>query len=185
MLNANEIRKGMILRMDDKLVQVVEANHRKIGRGGAILDMKIRDISTGATIARTFPATKRYERVRTESRNVQFLYSDSSGYHFMDMETYEEVDLGADLLGDNVRYLTDGLEIEVVTDGESPISTEFPPWVVLEVTETDPGHKGDTASGATKPATTETGLLVQVPLFVNHGDKVRVDTRNGEYQERI
>ena len=185
MLNANEIRKGMILRVDDKRVHVVESNHRKIGRGGAILDMKIRDISTGATIARTFPATKRYERVRTESRNVQFLYADGSGYHFMDMETFEEVDLGADLLGENVQYLTDGLEIEVVTDGANPISTDFPPSVVLEVTQTDPGHKGDTASGATKPATTETGLLVQVPLFVNQGDKVRVDTRNGEYQERL
>ncbi len=185
MLNANEIRRGMVLRMDDKLVHVVEANHRKIGRGGAILDMKIRDIASGSTIAKTFPATRRYERVRTESRDVQFLYSDGNGYHFMDMENYEELDLAADLLGEMVQYLTDGLEIEVVTDGENPISTQFPPSVALEVTETDPGHKGDTASGATKPATTETGLVVQVPLFVNQGDKVRVDTRNGEYQERI
>ena len=185
MLNANEIRRGMVLRVDDKLVHVVEANHRKIGRGGAILEMKIRDIATGATIARTFPATKRYERIRTESRDVQFLYADGGGYHFMDMETFDEVDLGEDILGEMARFLTDGLEIEVVTDGENPISTTFPPSVVLELTQTDPGHKGDTASGATKPATTETGLAVQVPLFVNQGDKIRVDTRNGEYQERM
>lgn len=185
MLNANEIRRGMVLRVDDKLVHVVEANHRKIGRGGAILDMKIRDLTTGSMIARTFPATKRYERVRTESRDVQFLYSDGTGFHFMDMENYEELHLSEDLLGDDARYLVDGLEIEVLTDGESPISTQFPPSVVMEVAQADPGLKGDTASGASKPATTETGLVVQVPLFVNQGDKVRVDTRNGEYQERI
>ena len=184
MLNANEIRRGMVLRVDDRLVHVVEANHRKIGRGGAILDLKIRDLTTGSTVARTFSATKRYERVRTESRSAQFLYSDASGFHFMDMNNYEELNLREALLGDSVHFLVDGVEIEVLTDGETPISVDFPLSVVMTVRQTDPGHKGDTASGASKPAVTETGLTLQVPLFVDNGDKIRVDTRNGEYQER-
>lgn len=185
MLSANEVRRGMVLRLDNKLLQVVDSQHQKIGRGGANLILKLRDLESGATFERTFTATKRYERVRLDGRHVQFMYSDPSGYHFMDQASFEELTLTADVLGDEAKYLVDGLEIEVLVENQRPVSVEFPTSVVIRVAESAPGHRGDTASSATKPATLATGLVVQVPLFVNPGDSIRVDTRTGAYVERV
>ena len=134
---------------------------------------------------RSFPATKRYERIRLDSRQLQYLYDDPSGYHFMDMESFEQISLTTDLLGEATKYLVDGMEIDLLVEGERPLSVGLPPSVELEVVEAPPGHKGDTATAGTKPATTQTGLIVQVPLFVNQGDRIRVDTRSGAYLERV
>ncbi|MCY3802366.1 MAG: elongation factor P [Chloroflexi bacterium] len=185
MLSANEVRRGMFLRIDDNLCEVVESRHQKIGRGGANLILKLRNVDTGASVDRSFPATKRYERVRLDSRQIQYMYDDPSGYHFMDMESFEEVTLTTDLLGDATKYLIDGMEIDLLVEGERPLSVELPPSVEMEVVEAPPGHKGDTATAGTKPATTQTGVVVQVPLFVNRGDRIRVDTRSGAYLERV
>ena len=175
----------MVLRIDDTLFQVIEFRHQKIGRGGANLILKLRNLDSGASIDRSYPATKRYDRIRLESRTVQFMYEDPSGHHFMDMARFEEVTLSPELLGDVTTYLVDGMEIDLLVEGERPVSVQIPPSVQMEVVDAPPGHKGDTATAGTKPATTQTGRIVQVPLFVNTGDRIRVDTRSGEYLERM
>jgi elongation factor P len=185
LLSANEVKRGMVLKIDDALCQVVEFRHQKIGRGGANLLLKLRNMDTGASVDRSFPATKRYERIRLDSRQIQFMYADPSGYHFMDMESFEELMLTNELLGEATKYLVDGMEIELLVEGTRPLSVQLPASVELEVSDAPPGHKGDTATAGTKPATTQTGVLVQVPLFVNKGDVIRVDTRSGEYLERV
>ncbi len=175
----------MFLRIDDALCEVLESRHQKIGRGGANLILKLRNVDSGASVDRSFPATKRYERIRLDSRQLQYLYNDPSGYYFMDMESFEEITLTNELLGEATKYLVDGMEIDLIVEGERPLSVELPASVELEVVEAPPGHKGDTATAGAKPATTQTGVVVQVPLFVNQGDRIRVDTRSGEYLERI
>ena len=185
MLTANEVKRGMVLRIDDTLFQVIEFHHQKIGRGGANLILKLRNLDSGASIDRSFPATKRYDRIRLDSRTVQFMYEDPMGHHFMDMKSFEEITLSTELLGDATTYLVDGMEIELLVEGERPVSVQIPPSVQMEVVDAPPGHKGDTATAGNKPATTQTGRIVQVPLFVNTGDQIRVDTRSGEYLERM
>jgi len=185
LLSANEVKRGMVLRIDDGLCQVVEFRHQKIGRGGANLILKLRNMDTGASVDRSFPATKRYERIHLDSRQIQYMYSDPSGYHFMDMGNFEEVTLTRELLADATKYLVDGMEIELLVEGERPLSVQLPASVELKVVEAPPGHKADTATAGSKPATTETGIVVPVPLFVNQGDVIRVDTRSGAYLERI
>src|SRR5947208_3532888 len=171
--------------MDNQLFQVLEYQHLKIGRGSAQVRMSLRNIRTGALIDRTVQAGEKWPRVRLEHRTVQFLYEEPPNYVFMDQETFDQMTLSTAQLGDAVNYLKDGLELEVLMNGEEPIGVELPITVELKISDTEPGFRGDTASGGTKPATMETGLVVSVPLFVSSGETIKVDTRTGTYLGRV
>jgi elongation factor P len=174
----------MTLELDGELWNVLEYHHLKLGRGSAQVRMKMRNVRTGTTVERTFQAGEKFRRAILDKRTVQYLYREDGTFHFMDTETYDQTALGSDVLGDVANYLTDGQTVDLLTYGDEPIGAELPPSVTLQVAKTDPGLRGDTATAGTKPATLETGLVVQVPLFVNEGDRIRVDTRSGEYLER-
>jgi elongation factor P len=174
----------MTIELDGQLYQILEFQHIKLGRGSAQVRMKLRNVRRGDTIEKTVQAGDRFQRARLDHRNVQFLYRDGDHYHFMDTASYDQMILDSDLLGDATNYLTDGM-VAVLEEYEGdPIGVELPASVVLRIVKSDIGLRGDTAQGAMKPATLETGLRVNVPLFVNEGDKIRVDTRSGEYLER-
>lgn len=184
MIDAGELRRGWVLRIENVLFQIVEFQHKKMGRGSANVRLRLRDVRGGSITDRTFQASKKFERVILDSHKVQFLYNDDSGYHFMDVDSFEELTLSTDAVGEAANYLPDGLELEIVTFESSPIGLELPVTVDMEVVETEPGVRGDTATGASKQARLVTGLTVQVPLFVDKGDVLRIDTRTGEYQSR-
>lgn len=184
MVSTGEIKRGMTIELDGQLYQILEFQHIKLGRGSAQVRMKLRNVRRGDTIEKTVQAGERFTRARLDHRNVQYLYHDGTHYNFMDTGTYEQMILGDDLLGDAVRYLTDGMVVVLEEYEGDPIGVELPASVVLKVTKSEIGLRGDTAQGAMKPATVETGLRLNVPLFVNEGDKIKVDTRTGEYLER-
>ncbi|MFC1962344.1 elongation factor P [Chloroflexota bacterium] len=184
MISGSEMRKGVMIEMDGKPYQVIEYQHVKMKRT-ALARVKLRDVSGGHTIERTFQSNDRLPRVRLDSRPMQYLYREGALYHFMDEETFEQITLNKEHLGDALHYLKENTSVEVSSYKGKIISVEMPITVELEVTETEPGFKGDTATGGNKPATMETGLTVQVPLFINQGDIVKIDTRNGEYLERV
>jgi len=171
--------------MDGALCQIIDFQHQKIGRGSANVRLRVRDIRSGSTTDRSFQASKRFERVILETHKVQYLYRDSSGFHFMDMETYEDMTLSEDSVGEAAQYLTDGLDLEITSFEGAPLGVELPINIDIEVVETEPGVRGDTATGATKMARVATGLEVQVPLFVETGDVLRIDSRSGEFQTRV
>jgi elongation factor P len=184
MISTGELKRGITVEIDGTLYQIVEFQHIKMGRGSAQVRMKLRNVRRGDLIEKTVQAGERFQRARLDHRNVQFMYRDGTHYHFMDTATYDQLSLDEDLLGDAVSYLTDGMVVQLDEYEGEPIGVELPASVVLKVTEVEFGIKGDTATGATKPATLETGLRLNVPLFVHHGDRIRVDTRSGEYLER-
>ena len=184
MISTGEIKRGMTIEMDGTLYQIVEFQHIKMGRGSAQVRMKLRNVRRGDLIERTVQAGDRFTRARLDHRDVQYLYHDGTHYHFMDTRSYDQIALSEDQLGDAVNYVTDGMTVTLDEYEGEPIGVELPASVVLTVTEVEFGIKGDTATGATKPATLETGLKVTVPLFVNQGDRIKVDTRSGEYLER-
>jgi elongation factor P len=183
-ISAGEIKRGMTIELDGTLYQIVEFQHIKLGRGSAQMRMKLRNVRKRDLIEKTFQAGDRFQRARLDHRNVQYMYHDGSQYHFMDTASYDQVALEEDQLGDAVNYLSDGMTVMLNEYEGEPIGVDLPASVVLTVKDTDLGLKGDTATGATKPATLETGLRVNVPLFVERGDKIKVDTRSGEYIER-
>lgn len=185
MINAGEIKKGIIIEIEGQLHQIVDFQHIKMGRGSAQVRLKLRNVRNGGNVERTFQAGEKFSRVRLDHRTVQFQYSDGDLYHFMDTETFDQVALNGDQLGDAVNYLMDGLNLEVLSHNDEPIGVELPITVDLEITMTDPGFRGDTATGGTKPATVATGLVVHVPLFVSQGETIKVDTRTGTYLERV
>lgn len=185
MISATDLRKGVTFELDGELYRVLEYQHSYIGRGSANVRTKLRNLRTGRTLDRTFSASEKLEEVRLELRQVQFLYRDGDLYYFMDTETYEQPALSGEVLGDRVSYLKEGLVLSLSMYEAQPVEIELPVTVELEVTQTEPGVKGDTATGATKRATLETGLIVQVPLFVEQGDVIRVDTRTDEYLTRV
>ncbi len=185
MIGVGELRRGITIELDGQLYTVLEYEHIKMGRGSAQLRLKLRNLRTGATIERTFQASQRFNRVRLDHHNVQFLYSDDDTYHFMDTETFDQLALNREQLGDAVNYLKEGMTLQLLTYEGQPVSVELPITVDLKDEYTEPGYKGETATGGTKPARLETGLTIQVPLFVNTGDVVRVDTRTGQYLERV
>jgi elongation factor P len=185
MITSTDLRKGVTFELDGDLHRVLEYQHSYIGRGSANVRVKLRNLRTGRSIERTFGASEKFRDVRLELRQVQYLYRDGDLYYFMDTETYEQPALSAETLQENVDYLKEGLTLSISMHEGQPVEIELPVTVDLEVTHTDPGVKGDTATGATKRATLETGLVVQVPLFVEEGDNVRVDTRTGEYLTRV
>lgn len=185
MINVTDLRKGTTFQMDGELWKVLEYQHHKPGRGNAYIRTKLRNLRSGATIERTFLSGDRVDDVRLDHRTVQYLYHDDHFYHFMDVETFEQPVLSAKALGDAVNYLKENLTIDLIMYEGEPLDVELPVTVDLEVVESEPGLRGDTATGATKLATLESGLKVQVPLFVNVGDVVRVDTRTGQYLTRV
>ena len=185
MIDTGDIRKGITLDIDGKLVKVVEFSHNKQGRGSAQLRMTLRDLRTGSLTQQTVQAGAKFNPVRLERRHVQYLYSEADQYHFMDTESFDQLVLDARSVGDAAKFIKENDVVDLLTYDDEPIDIELPTAVNLAVTNTDPGLKGDTASGATKPATLETGLVVSVPLFINIGDMLKVDTRTGEYIERM
>lgn len=184
MINVTEARKGITVEMDGVLYQVLDFEHIKMGRGSAQVRLRLRDVRGGHTIERTFQSTAKLGRARVEKQQAQYLYEDGGLYYFMNTQTYDQTPLSRDQVGDAVDYLSENGQCQLLTYGEEPIGLEMPAAVVLTVAETDPWVKGDTATGGTKPAKLETGLSVQVPLFISVGDKLKVDTRSGEYLER-
>lgn len=185
MIPAGELRKGIGIELDGDLYTIVDYQHNKTGRGGAVIRLKLHSLRSGFTVERTFSATERFRRVFLDRRQAQYQYRDDDYLHFMDTETYDQTALSAASLKEEVSYLKENLLVDLLKHGEEVIGVELPVTVDLEVTYTEPGFKGDTATGGNKPATLETGLRVQVPLFVNMGDTIRVDTRSGQYVERV
>lgn len=185
MISISELRKGIAIELDGELWQVLDYHHIKMGRGSAQIRIKLRNIKRGQTVERSFQAGDKWPRAYLEKRPVQFLYRDGDDFHFMEAETYEQFSMTAEQLDDTVGYLTEGMTLDRTTHEGETIGVELPLSVELKVIETEPGFAGDTQSGARKPATTESGLVVQVPIFVDEGDTIRVDTRTGEYQTRV
>lgn len=185
MISTGDLRRGVAIEMDGQLFHVLEFQHLKIGRGSAQVRMRLRNIRTGAIIDRSVQAGEKWPRVQLDHRPVQFLYEEGGNYFFMDQETFDQIILNKDKLGDAVNYLKDSMVLEISLYGDEPIGVDLPITVELQITKTDPGIRGDTATGGTKPATLETGLVVNVPLFVNEGERIKVDTRTGEYLERV
>ncbi len=185
MISTSDLRKGVAIELDGDLWQILDYHHLKLGRGSAQVRITLRNIKRGQTIERSFQAGTKWPRASMEKRPVQFLYRDGDDFHFMDTDTYDQFQLSADQLGDATQYLKDGMTLDRTSYQGETIGVELPITVDLGVTATEPGFAGDTAQGARKPATTETGLVVSVPLFVNEGDTIRVDTRTGEYLTRV
>jgi elongation factor P len=185
MISTGELRKGVAIELDGELWQILDYHHIKMGRGSAQVRITLRNIKRGQTVERSFQAGTKWPRAQMERRPVQFLYRDGDDFHFMDTDTYDQFSLRGEQLGDAVPYMKDGMTVDRTTYQGETIGVELPVTVDLRVTSTEPGFAGDTASGARKPATLETGLTLQVPLFIGEGDVVRVDTRTGEYQTRV
>ena len=185
MIDTGDIRKGITLDIDGKLVKVTEFSHNKQARGSANIKMTLKDLRTGSNTTMTAMAGAKFTPVRLERSHVQFLYVDGDHFNFMDTETFEQIMLDRAVLEDVEQYMKENDIIDLLTYNDEPIDIELPSSVELTVTQTDPGFKGDTATGGNKPATMETGLVVNVPLFINEGDKLKIDTRTGEYVERV
>jgi len=185
MISTGDLKKGIALELDGAPCQILEWQHIKMGRGGAIVRIKFKNLRSGAIFDRTYDAGDRFPRAYLDRHSVQYSYNDGDNYFFLDDETYEMIQLTEQQLGDAKDYLLDGMKLEILYYKDEPLSLELPITVELTVTYTEPGFKGDTATGGTKPATLETGLVVQVPLFVSTGEKIRVKTDTGTYVERV
>lgn len=185
MASTADFRNGMTLQMDGVLYTITYFQHVKPGKGGAFVRTKLKNVLTGSVTEKTFRAGEKVDEVRLERRPVQFSYTDGHLFYFMDQQTFEMIPLGTEVIGDDqLRYLKENMECEGLVHGDTVISVELPYFVELEITDTDPGVRGDTAQGGTKPAKLETGAVVQVPLFLNEGDVIRVDRREDKYLER-
>jgi elongation factor P len=184
-VSTNDLKNGMTLDLDGTLFQVIEFQHVKPGKGGAFVRTKLRNVRSGAVIERTFNAGVKVGLAIVERKQMQYLYGDGSDAVFMDLDTYDQIHVPAEILGDATKYLAEGAEAQIAMHEGVPISIDLPASVALTITQTDPGAKGDTRTGALKPATLETGAVVNVPLFVEEGERIKVDTRSGEYIERV
>ncbi|MBE6573724.1 MAG: elongation factor P [Ruminococcaceae bacterium] len=184
MVTAGDFRNGVTFEMEGNVLQVIEFQHVKPGKGAAFVRTKCRNVKTGAVVERTFSPTDKFENAQVERREMQYLYTDGDLYYFMDMESYEQLPIGQDKLDDNFRFVKEEMMCKIVSYKGDIFAVEPPMFVELEVTDTEPGFKGDTAQGATKPATLETGATIKVPLFIEIGNVLRIDTRTGEYLER-
>ena len=183
-ISTNDFKNGMTVDLSDGLFQIQEFQHVKPGKGGAFVRSTLRNVRTGAVVDRTFRAGEKMESAFIEKREKQYLYRDGDGFAVMDSETFEQATVAPKVIGDAGSFITEGMQITFLMYGDEVIGTDLPSSVELEVTETEPGLQGDRVSGARKPATLETGLVVQVPLFVSEGERIKVDTRSGEYQTR-
>lgn len=180
-----QFKNGMCIVHEGKRWVIVEFQHVKPGKGGAFVRTKLKELESGRVVDYTFRAGEKFDDVRVETKKMQYLYSDGSAFHFMDNVSYEQIELDADFVGEAAKWLKESDEVEVLTADGEYMGVEAPMFVELEVTETDPGFKGDTVQGGTKPATLETGAVVQVPMFVNTGDRLKIDTRDGRYITRV
>ena len=185
MISTNEFKTNVTVTIDGDAWQVVEFQHVKPGKGAAFVRTKLKDVMSGNVLERTFNPTEKVQEAQIDRKDMQYLYNDGDMYYFMDNETYEQLPLTKDELGDTLNYLTDNMQVKVISFKGKVFGIEPPLFVELEITYTEPGFKGDTSTGASKPATTQTGYVVNVPLFVEIGDKIRIDTRTGEYMERV
>ena len=185
MADTTDFRNGFTMTLEDAIYSIVEFQHVKPGKGGAFVRTKLKNVRTGAVIDRTFRSGDKVEEIRIEKREMQFLYSETDLYHFMDSETYEQTQLPRETVGDAARFLVENETTYISVADGVPLAVELPNFVELTVAHTEPGVRGDTAQGASKPATLETGAVVSVPLFVNQGEKLKIDTRTGEYVERV
>ncbi len=185
MIDTSDFRNGLSIIFDGDLYSIVEFQHVKPGKGGAFVRTKLKNLRTQSTLERTFRAGEKFDQAILDRKKMNFLYHQDDEYVFMDMESFDQVAVPAASLGTGVKYLKDGTEVEVVSHNERIISAELPMFMEFEIVETDPGLRGDTASGGSKPATVETGAVISVPLFVNVGDRVKVDTRSDSYLERV
>ncbi|MBV8117152.1 MAG: elongation factor P [Candidatus Eremiobacteraeota bacterium] len=181
MISSNDLRNGVTIVVDGQLWTVIEFLHVKPGKGSAFVRTRIKNVRTGTTLERTFRAGEKLERAHVDNRAMQMLYNDTEGYHFMDQETFENVTIGRELIGDPADFLKDGMVVDVQFHEGIPIGVDLPAHVELKIVDTDPGFKGDTATNTTKPAKLETGATVQVPLFVESGNVIRIDTRDRRY----
>lgn len=184
MISAGDFRNGVTFEMDGTVFQIVEFQHVKPGKGAAFVRTKVRNVITGSIIEKTFNPNDKYPTAFVERKEMQYLYEDSGLYYFMDNETYENVPIGKDIIGDTLEFVKENENVKVLSYKGSVFGVEPPFFVELEIIKTEPGLKGDTATNVTKPATVETGAEIRVPLFINEGDRIRVDTRTGEYMER-
>ncbi|NLD49446.1 MAG: elongation factor P [Clostridiaceae bacterium] len=184
MISAGDFRNGATFELDGQIFQVVEFQHVKPGKGAAFVRTRLKNIITGATVERTFNPTDKMPKAHIERKDMQYLYNDGDLYYFMDVETFEQMPIGQAKVGDALKFVKENLVCKILSHKGNVFGIEPPTFVELEITETEPGYKGDTATGATKPATVETGAVIKVPLFVSQGDVIRIDTRTGEYMER-
>jgi elongation factor P len=185
MISTGDLRRGLTIDLEGELWSVLDYHHLKIGRGSAQVRIKMRNLKTGTTVERSVQAGEKFRRAVLDRHTVQFLYKEDDIYHFMDQDTFDQIAMNSGQLGDATAYLQDNMQLDLMTFEGEPISVEMPTSVELKIVQTDPGFRGDTAAGGTKPATLETGKVVQVPLFVGEGETIRVDTRTGQYLERV
>lgn len=184
MITAGDFRNGVTFEMDDSVYQIIEFQHVKPGKGAAFVRTKVRNVISGAVVERTFSPTDKFPTAFVERKEMEYSYNDGDLYYFMDPESYELVPINKSELGDNFQFVKENMVCRILSYKGNVFGVEPPNFVELQVTQTDPGFKGDTATNATKPATLETGAEIRVPLFINEGDVIRVDTRTGEYMER-
>ena len=185
MASTSDFRNGYTLSYNDQIYKIIEFMHVKPGKGPAFVRTKLKSVQSGKIIDKTFRAGERIDEVRLDAKKMQYLYSDDSGYHFMDTSTFDQIPISSSLIDDVKDYLKESMEIKILFHGDDPIDIEIPPFIVAEIVETDPGVKGDTAQGGSKPARLDTGAMVNVPLFVQQGENVKIDTRTGDYVERV
>ncbi len=185
MISAGDFRNGVTIELDNSVYQIIEFQHVKPGKGAAFVRTKLKDIKNGGVVERTFRPTEKCPQARIDRKDMQYLYNDGDLYYFMDTENYEQIALGHDMVGDALKFVKENEMCKVCFHNGNVFSIEPPLFVELVITDTEPGFKGDTATGASKPATVETGATVAVPLFVDNGDKIKIDTRTGEYLSRV
>ena len=185
MISAGDFRNGLTIEMDNNIYQIIEFQHVKPGKGAAFVRTKLKDIRNGGVVEKTFRPTEKCPQARIDRNDMQYLYNDGDLYHFMDVNTFEQIALNEDAIGDALKFVKENEMVKICSHNGNVFAIEPPLFVELEITETEPGFKGDTATGATKPAVVETGATVYVPLFVEQGDKIKIDTRTGEYLSRV
>lgn len=185
MISAGDFRNGLTFEYDGNVYQVVEFQHVKPGKGAAFVRTKMKNVMTGAVVERTFNPTEKVEPARIERKEMEYLYEDSGLYYFMDQETYDQIPLSQDQLGDALKFVMENMTVKILSYKGNVFAVEPPTFVEMKVIETEPGVKGNTATNVTKPATVESGAVITVPMFVNEGDTIRIDTRTGEYMERV
>ncbi len=185
MISAGDFKNGLTIESEGNVFQIVEFQHVKPGKGAAFVRTKLKNIKSGGVVEKSFRPTEKFQQAHIERKNMQYLYNDGDLYYFMDTETYDQVGLGEDLIGDALKFVRENDMVTTISHNGETFAVEPPMFVELEVTECEPGEKGNTATGATKPCTVETGAVVYVPLFVNLGDKLKIDTRTGEYLSRV
>ena len=185
MVSAGDFRNGVTLEIDGQVVQILEFQHVKPGKGAAFVRTKLKNIISGGVVEKTFRPTEKFPKAHIDRKDMQYLYRDGDLFNFMDVETYDQIALNEDVVGDSLKFVKENEVVKICSHNGNVFSVEPPLFVELAITETEPGFKGDTAQGATKPATVETGAIVMVPLFVEQGDVLKIDTRSGEYLSRV